>query len=243
MKSLRLAQFLLLAFSVLTARAQIAFDGKYEQNFDALPTAVSAKLPGTDTVGAQAEIPSLPGWEVARLGGEAAGMPLKLVDNAGDKSEGRLYSFGQANTANRSLGAISTNGSSLAFGAAFVNKTGKTINRVSVAYTGEIWRGASRAQDRIPFFYGVSADGIGKSDFLTNPTMKPCPDLDLDAPSVGKSNTPFDGKAADNRAAVTATLDNLDWEPGSLLFLAWRAENKRGLGAGLAMDDFVIRAQ
>ena len=179
---------------------------------------------------------------MARIGGTLIGTALKLVNSSGENNEGRLFSFGPAAGTNRSLGALSTEGTSLAFGVALINKAGKTIDHVTVACTAEIWRGASRNQDVFPFFYGVDGDGINDANFLTNKAMLPYPDLDLKAPDIGKNKAEVDGKAADNRAGLTATLANLQWPPDGMLFLAWRAMDIPGKGAGLAIDDLSIKA-
>lgn len=225
-----------------TAKAQIEFSGRYDQSFDTLLKTGRKILPGTGTVGVQSDIPSLDGWQLTRIGGTGAGLPIVLIPGEGELGEGRLYSFGHAGDNNRSLGALSTNGASMAFGVALVNKTGRALQKVIIKFAGEVWRGSSRAQDVFSFSYGFSSSSLKNDNFLTSPEMQGFAELDLRAPVVG-SNTPTDGKSEKNRIENSAVLKNLNWLPNQTLFLSWRAEDAPGHGAGLGIDDFSLQAE
>jgi len=221
----------------------ITFDGeKYEQDFNALSAQTRSVFPGTWEHGFQVEIPFLPGWQTTRAGGSDSS-ELTFRSSDGSSSAGRLYAYGTSGGDDWSLGMLATRTTSLAFGAAFVNETGQTINEVTIEYTVEVWRSSTRTQDIFHFFYGLSSQGISLSDFLTNQLMVQHFGLDMAGPATGFENIALDGKADENRARITSTLTDLEWEPGETLFLSWRAINRRGRGAGLAMDDFVLSVQ
>jgi hypothetical protein len=233
----------LIAGSAVGSPQPIAFNGeRYEQDFNALSAQTQSVFPGTSEHQFQVKIPFLPGWQAARTGGSDAS-DLTFRSSAGGNSVGRIYAYGPSGDDDRSLGMLATRTTSLAIGAAFVNETDQTINEVTIEYTVEVWRSSSRTQDVFHFFYGLSSQGISLSDFLTHQSMLQHFGLDMAGPATGFENIAIDGKADENRARITSTLTDLQWEPGETLFLSWRAINRRGRGAGLAMDDFVLSVQ
>lgn len=221
--------------------AQIPFHGKYEEDFDSLLKKGKQKIANTAEVGVQAELPMLSGWQVAKIGGKSEN-EVPLEPSEGEAGTGRLFSFGHQSDTNRSLGALSTEALSTAFGVALINKTGKTIDRIEARFTAEVWRGASRKQDVFTCWYGLSTNSIKLSDFLTSSAMQPMASLNVEGPDVGRSNVAFDGKAESNRREIKASIENLRWAPDAILFLSWHVEDSRGHGAGLAMDDFSLTA-
>lgn len=218
------------------------FTGEYRQNFDGLELQTPVSLPGTAQVNRQQDIPFLPGWQAARIGGTGKSN-LGIEAGNGQNGSGKLYSFGQIGSKDRALGAISTQATSLALGTSLTNTSNQTFRRVKVKYTAELWRTPSRQIDKMLFRYGTSAKGISEQDYLTHQAMTKLEALDAQLPARNTDNAALDGNAAQNQQEISGVIEGLEWKPGQTLFFAWTLQNGRGTGSGIGIDDLEVSAE
>ncbi|MCC5807282.1 MAG: hypothetical protein JJU00_13240 [Opitutales bacterium] len=244
-----------LAAAGLSASSIAYSGGVWTENFNSIPVVDSdsrVTLTGTDVVGNQVDLPGLPGWQGARLGGSGSGNIALWEDSPG--AGGRFYAWGAGS--NRSLGSLASGTNIQGFGAAFENTSGQAFTEVTVTYTRQIWhqQGTSTQnlyENRLLFAYGLSADGIAADNFITNNGMTLYPALD--AVSVEENtvtgtsaNTDpdrrVDGSLPEWSEEVSATITGLEWGPGETLFIRWNDFDQAGFDAGLAVNDFSMVA-
>lgn len=218
------------------------FTGTYQENFDVLKVTDRAPLRGTSQVNQQQKIPTLVGWQAARLGGEKT-TNLGLSPSEGADGGGSLYSFGTADGEDRALGAVSTKSASMAFGTSLTNASDRTFTRVKVKYVAELWRTPSQALDKMPFSYGTTAAGVTEEDYLTNQAMMPFDELDARVPAPENTSAAVDGNAPGNRQEITGVIEGLNWKPGETMFFSWTLADGRGMGSGIGIDDLEIAAE
>ena len=230
----------------------------YTQNFDSLPdpgaTTVDSANPvtvngvtyalanpldfGTPVLAAGAGgfglLNTMPGW----FGSASATM--KAGASAGDQSTGGIISFGttDSNSTNRALGLLATSSTgATAFGLSLVNLTTNTIDEITLAYTGELWRQQPAAKS-LSFSYYV--DLTGTNGFSVTSTL-PLPALDVNFP-IGPFS-PEDGTQATNQIQLGVTNQPiLSWPPGAVLWLVWQMTNNAGNSQGLAIDNLAFSA-
>jgi regulation of enolase protein 1 (concanavalin A-like superfamily) len=179
---------------------------------------------------------ALVGW----YGSGAAGSKFGATD--GDQTTGGQISFGLANSSNRALGLLATSSTGgTAFGARFVNGTGMTLNRISLQFTGEVWR-QSNVSKALQFFYYIDPTGIGS--FPATPTAL-VPALNVNFPTVAGDvgGVAVDGTSPQNqtnRSVLNQTITN--WPPGAALWLVWQMTDSFGKAQGLAIDNLSFSA-
>jgi hypothetical protein len=255
-------------FGWVTSPAQVVYTlagSVYAQNFDSLPnpgaTTVDAANPVTihGTTYALANPlglafpPQSPGGlgglglSDAMCGWYALGtLAAKVGASEGDQSTGGLISFGLTNSlaggANRALGLLATSSTGpTAFGLCLVNGTGLVLNRMTLSFTGELWRQSAVAK-RLSFGYWI--DPAATNDFSTNLTAL-LPSLDVAFPAAphAKAPVPVDGTAAANQATMSVTGQMItNWPPGAALWLVWIMADASGKGQGLAIDNLAFSA-
>ncbi len=233
----------LAAASLAGVHAQIIYNGgTYSEDFDGLIS--SGNVPGvfSATSGTQAAIPSLTGWQGAKISGTGTSATNFTADT-GSSNSGGLYSYGSTSATDRALGALASGTNIMAFGASFTNNTTSTLTSVAITFDAEFWRSSTNATNTLSFFWGLSStSGLTNSNFLSSTLMTSLTSLDVVGPSPVTTNGALDGNASGNRTAgVTATFSTT-WNPGDTLFIAWRDTNDAGNDAGLAVDNFVLRA-
>lgn len=174
---------------------------------------------------------------------------LVFAATKGDQSQGAVvdnggiyYGDGAPLTGitNRALGMIATAKSgAVAFGAAFINKSSSTFNRMTLSYTGEIWRNNAAAQ---PLVFGYFIDAAG-----TNSTFAPgqwagtnainyVPSMDVSFPTSAATEI-RDGTLASNQVSyAVSSLTITNWPPGAALWLVWHAQTP-GSAQNLAIDN------
>ena len=225
-----------LALIVAVTRAQVAYTGSgYVQNFGTLAPAPNNSIGQrwTDNV-------TLPGWYADRttygitngtLGGTAADFDdTTVAANAG------LFSFGSSGSTDRALGLRSPTGGAVNYGLRLVNRTGRTLTRFSVAYTGEQWfKSSATTAHTLTVEYQV-----GARDLVLGP-WSPVPALTFTSPILTPAAAAaLNGNTAANRAARVATITGVSWAPGQELWLRFSDTDEAGPEHGLAIDDFAF---
>jgi hypothetical protein len=215
----------------------------YTQNFDELGTGnVTGAF--SSTLGVQRDLGSvtssmvgLGGWYVAPIGGSGPG--TSLTANDGSISSGGVFSHGTTGASDRALGLNASGSSVFAFGAAFKNDTGVTIESFTLAFSAENWRGTTAAS-KLTFGYGKLGGDIIGGNFLsatgTGVTTLASADITGDSQS---STAALDGNTVKKSVNVTLTISVA---PGESLFLRWRDSDDAGNDAALAIDDFSLTA-
>lgn len=194
-----------------------SLNSPYTQNFNTLANGGSSSaLPG--------------GWDFIESGTNA-----NTVYNAGTGSAnaGDTYSFGPAGSAERALGMLLSNSLTPLIGAAFTNNTGRTVNSIDIAYTGEQWRmGALGRVDHLDFQYAIDASGLNAG------TWYDVNSLDFSSPVTTGSVGALDGNSAST--LISSTITGLSIPSGSTFWIRWTDFNVPGADDGLAVDDFSL---
>jgi hypothetical protein len=214
----------------------------YTQNFDELGTGnVTGAF--SSTLGMQRDLGSvtssmvgLGGWYVAPIGG--SGPATTLTANDGSSISGGVFSHGTTGASDRALGLNASGSSVFAFGAAFKNDTGVTIESFTLVFSAENWRGATAAS-KLTFGYGKLGGDITGGNFLsaagTGVTALASADITGDI----LTNIALDGNTVKKSVNITLTVGIA---PGETLFLRWRDFDDAGSDAALAIDDFRLTA-
>ena len=238
------------------ASAQINYNGGiYAENFDGLLNSGSLALTGVGAIGAQASIPSLAGWQDARVAGTAT-TAFTIVADTGTATTGRVYSYGSASATDRALGSLASGTTAAGVGASFLNSSADTFRSITLSFDREIWTvqgttTTSTWKDTLSFAYGFSSGSIGGSSFLTNSSMTAFSALDAFSPasneiiSVVDAVNPVrarDGNSATYQQNVTATIPDLNWAPGETLFIRWNDTDTGGFDAGIGIDNLTLVA-
>jgi hypothetical protein len=170
----------------------------------------------------------------------SAALAMKAGASAGDQSTGGIISFGPTTSAatNRALGLIATSSTGpTAFGLKLINATTNTIDRMTLSYTGELWRQQPKAKT-LAFSYFV--DPTGTNSF---PTRGGTAVLALNVAFPTGVFSPVDGTQPANQIHPGVTNQPIsDWPPGSALWLIWQMADDSGNSQGLAIDNLAFSA-
>ena len=214
----------------------------YTQNFDELGT---SEVTGafSSTVGVQRNLGSvtssmvgLGGWYVAPIGG--TNPATSLTANDGSSTSGGAFSHGTTGASDRALGLNASGSSVFAFGAAFKNDTGVSIESFTLAFSAENWRGAT-AVSKLTFGYGKLGGDIIGGNFLSATGTGVTALASADISGDPQTNTALDGNTVKKSVNITLTIGVA---PGETLFLRWQDFNDAGNDAALAIDDFTLTA-
>lgn len=178
----------------------------------------------------------------------------------GDQSQGAIVDNGGnyladgaplAGITNRALGLIATTKTGpIAFGVAFINQTTNTLNRISLSYTGELWRNNPAQQ---PLLFGYAIDPAGSSSAfapavsdgtiysVNGNTLYGVTNLNVVFPvTVGTAIT--DGTLPTNQVSLGVSgMPITNWPAGATLWLVWQADTIGG-AQDVAIDDLVFTA-
>ncbi len=200
--------------------AAISLSLPYTQDFNTLAT--------SGTSNAWTDDATVNGWHSTRT---------TYAAGSGSDTLGSLYSYGSSGSAERALGALSSNTTGdIYYGVKLINDTAQTINVITVTYTGEQWRNGGNATAQLTTFaYQVDATA------LTTGPWTDVPALDFASPIHTSTAGALDGNAAANRATLSAVI-NLVVAPGQTVLLRWFDVNDSGSDHGLAIDDFSVTA-
>ena len=228
--------------------APISLDGSngnsYSQNFNGLgvnnvPSIFPANNGVQVSLGA-ITANSVNGWYGARIAGSGTAA-TDLLANAGTTSTGTLYSFGNANDANRALGAIATATTTMAFGALIKNNMRGTITNVKVFFTAEFWRSSTVTSNVLTFGYGtINGTSSTETNFLTTTVATPLTALNITGPAPVASNGPLDGSSPANQVAYSNVTLPLALREGETAFIRWQDLNDDGNDAGIGVDNFTL---
>lgn len=173
------------------------------------------------------------GWAMVENGVNG---DLEYSAGTGSSNRGDTYSFGSDTSRERALGMLRSANISSLIGAFFINRTGNTINEITIEYTGEQWRlGALGREDRLHFQYSTTA-----SASLDEGSWTDYEGLDFVSPEMTGIVGRQDGNLVTNRSNVTATITGLALPDGAVLAIRWSDVDATGADDGLAIDDFTL---
>ncbi len=226
----RLPTFCLLSFGVIMALTIAPYahatcvpltslGGAYSQNFNGLASS------------GWANPLAITGWAMSETGTHANSF---YSGDPGSSNTGDTYSFGAVGSADRALGSLQSGTLIPLFGVCFTNNTGKTINSLAIAYTGEQWRlGTAGRTDSIYFQYSTNATTLNNGGWTSVAA------LGFSTPTtVGVGAQ--DGNAAANRARKASSITALNIANGATFWLRWEDTNALSADDGLAVDDFTL---
>jgi hypothetical protein len=185
---------------------------------------------------------TLAGWYGLSGGTAQAGA------SAGDQSTGGVISFGLTNSpaasTNRALGLLATSSSgSTAFGVKFINQTTDTLTRMTLHFTGELWRQSAVAKTLAVAYW---IDPTATNTLSTNITAALASlNVSFRFPTNSEATTPIpmDGTASSNQVSLGVINTPItNWPPGAALWLTWQMDDAAGKGQGLAIDDLTFSA-
>jgi len=222
-------------FLPVDSRAQLILTKdmqSYSQDFNSLPVSGTAVW--------ENGVFYLPGWTLNRTSATTT-----LLTGTGSSNTGGLYSFGMAGSTDRALGAISsatTTVGQFAWGLLIQNNTGSTVTSVTVNFTGEQWRSASRTAGRqaTTFWYSQAA---ATPEFNLSPLSDAgwtnVPDLSFYSLVNFYAAGALNGNLAANRSMLIATIE-VNLPQGHYMMLRWKDLNDLDDDHGLAIDDFAL---
>ena len=234
-----------IAATLATANAQVvlstAANGTFttSQNFNTLAN--------TGTTVTWTDNSTITGWYAAKqqgFGFPAIGTyrPGKGDDNT--PTTGAVWSFGSSSSSDRALGSVgSGTPGTQTYGVRFQNTSGtKTVNGLTVSYTGEQWRdGGNTTAQILAFSYRISSRAITSSDAADANTWTSFTSLDFVSPIHTATAAALDGNAVANRQTFSSVaLTGVSLSPGQELFLRWKDVNDTGNDHGFGVDDFTL---
>ncbi len=181
------------------------------------------------------------GWAIKEIG-TSGSANNQYRSGSGTSNAGDVYSFGEAGSADRSLGSIASNSNTPSFGVKFVNVTNEdTITRIKIDLRMEQWRvGATGPrEDSMYFYYSVVADSVGDTtgaNWIEVPALALYSAVNAASSSNGEA---LDGNAQGNFMMVNDSFDVV-LNPGQHVILKWVDRNIVGSDDGLSIDDMTI---
>lgn len=218
-----------------TSKAQVVLTQdmqSYAQNFNTLPVSGSAVW--------ESGTYYLPGWTVQRTSPTNT-----IITSIGNSNTGALYSFGVSGSADRALGAISSENTTVvqfAWGFLIQNKTGDTIKSLNVSFTGEQWRSASKTAGRqATTFWHSQSNAISNFNLssLSDKGWTSVPELDFYSPVYYNLGGALNGNLPANKRYLIATI-RVNIPDGHYIMLRWKDLNDFDDDHGLAIDDFKL---
>lgn len=194
----------------------------YVQNFDGLANT------GINIAWTNGGIPLGAGWQSNRSTYSA---------NDGHSNAGGLYSYGGDGSNERALGSLASGSTgTVIFGVCFTNNTGRTINSITVNYTGEQWRQTTAIGngDSLVFEYRIGVNSVTASGTWTN-----VPALNFNPPQSGIDGA-LDGNNPANRISLSQTISPFVVLPKQNFCLRWSDANSVGFDKGMAVDDLQL---
>jgi len=164
-------------------------------------------------------------------------IPDTLRITHGTATTGSMYNVGASGSDERALGTLASGGAQPVFGASFTNNTGDDITKISLQGFCEQWRTGSSAavNEIVAFAYSFDATS------LTTGTWTALPVMDLfEILTTTTSSVAVDGNHADNRAAISGTINGITWTTGQTLWIRWTDIDNTGSDGLYAIDDLEI---
>ncbi len=166
----------------------------------------------------------------------------------GSSSAAEFYSYGSTSASDRALGSLAS-GTGNRFGIMFVNNTGATVTQLRISYTGEQWRAAGNAVDRLDFQYSTVntaniSDGATSANWVGSLYNAALGTGDFQSP-INTSVGAIDGNNALNRTPQSFLITGLSIANGARFGIRWVDSNSPGSGSngnddGLAIDDLLV---
>jgi hypothetical protein len=173
--------------------------------------------------------------------------------SAGDQGRAGIISFGSTNSyaasTNRAVGLLSSgskHGSGSgddAFSARFINNTPVTLTRMSLQFTGELWR-QSNLPKTLAFSYVIDLTGTNSFDTNDNDYVN-LPELDVTFPtnSADAGGTSVDGTLPINQVTNAVFNQSIThWPPGAALWLIWEYADDTSGAQGIGIDNLSFSA-
>ncbi|HZL43622.1 MAG TPA: endonuclease/exonuclease/phosphatase family protein [Verrucomicrobiae bacterium] len=206
--------------------------GTYSQDFNTLFTSGKPEWIDNST---------LPSWYASKTGGPPE--ITNYVAGSGSGTTGGLYSFGQANASDRSLGSLASGGTgTIAYGVRLINETQIARTDVRVSYTGEQWRAGGTGTQKLSFSF-VIGTGLTNADADSNLDWTRCSELDFISPVTNVTQA-LDGNDVANRVEFAQVLlPGVLVAPGQELFLRWVDTDDAGYDHALGIDGLSISSQ
>jgi hypothetical protein len=182
---------------------------------------------------------SLAGW--CGMADPMSSVGARFGATYGDQTTGGILSFGLPNSTNRAVGLLATSTTGFtAFGAKFVNGTDRTLTRMTLQFTGEIWR-QSNLPKTLLFYYLI--DPATTAAFSTNYTARD-PRLNVAFSTVlaDLGGVAVDGTSSLNQTNLGVVNQAINWPPGAALWLVWEMVDPAGKAQGLAIDNLSFSA-
>jgi hypothetical protein len=194
---------------------------------------------------------TIPNWYAYQFGGSggsaqpAGPVPEYRRTNgysatgATDGGASWLYHFrGNTTTTDHALGAINKDAvGDMAIGIPIQNNTGETLGSFNLGYTGEQWADRNTTAQSLTVAYRIGSDENDSSLSDAN-SWTSIPALTFTSPTNNGNAGVLDGNAAGNRTVFSPVLiDDINWEPGQILWIRWFDANQAGNDHGLAVDD------
>jgi hypothetical protein len=137
------------------------------------------------------------------------------------------------------LATSSTGGT--AIGARFINGSTSVLNRITLEFTGAVWR-QSNVPKTLQFYYYI--DPTGTNTFPGSATAY-LPGLDVNIPTdaAAAGGVAVDGTSTlnqTNRCVINQVISN--WLPGAALWLVWQMTDSIGKAQGLGIDNLNFSA-
>lgn len=225
---------------------------QYAQDFDSLPNVNGLDPAWTNDA-------TLPGWYL--FAGPALDQTVSNLRVATSSGTDRAHiSYGIITNAERALGFQAGSSHRYSpvspavddiFGAiavAFVNGTDAPLGGFAFSYTGEQWHVSSNANVAhsltVAYAIGSADTAFHALDWQTFETAEAnAAGVDFHTPILAGGIT-GDGNLPQNRIEeLGATVADLNWAPGDVLWLRWTTLNYPASDHGMAIDDFSIAFQ
>ncbi len=198
--------------------------GSYTQNFNSLLN---------NTMNTNTVYPS--GWSVFEYGSSSSANQA-YRGSTGSSTAGDAYSYGAANSNERSFGSQASGSNNVSFGFGFINNTGYALTSIDVAATMEQWReGSGAGLDSSYFSYSTTATGIDD----TAAAWTSLAALDLFSASNVLTTGALDGNLALNQNTIAGTI-TVALPTSGTIFFKWIDLNSAGSDDGLSVDDLSL---
>ena len=200
-----------------------------------ITTLGSASTENFDTLASAGTSSTVPtGWAFSEADTNAN---TTYTAGTGSSTTGDTYSFGASASTERALGQLRSGSLISTLGAQFQNNSGSTIDRLTIAYTGEQWRlGTTGRADQMDFQYSLDATS------LTTGTWTNVDALDFASPVTTGATGALDGNAVANRTALSASIFGLSIGSGATFWIRWVDFDATSSDDGLGVDDFSLTA-
>jgi hypothetical protein len=210
--------------------------GTYSQNFDSLASSGSA-ISWTDNS-------TLPGWYISQS--KSPFIVSTYSANSGSGTSGSIYSYGDGSASERALGSLASGTpGNFAYGVRFTNDTANAETDFTISYTGEQWRVANSAVQKLAFSYRVGSS-ITNSDAANSQSWTSFSALDFNSPNTNLNGSAhaLEGNDPTNQVIFTnVVLSGIAIQPGQEFFFRWFDTDDSGLDDGLAINNLTISFQ